>query len=402
VPRFASYLLVSWSILIWLGFGSIPGRPALGSLLLLAMCVYVTAPLFAFFAGGIGWRRYPRAAFRLWVVRPAIYAQLLLPIVTASALLGLIVGAITGDAKSGGRIGAVVALLISAAVLVAGWLGSRSLVMRDVEVRVPDLPAAFEGLRIVQVSDLHLGPQTSRRFLAGVTEAVKSLAPDIIAITGDLIDDRAEDTRLFAEWLETLGESSHGVYLIPGNHDVYAGWSDVHASLLEHTSAHVLVNQSQLITRGGAALAVIGLGDPAARGGAIPAHASNAAPDVQRAFSDVPRGVPVVAFAHNPALWPSIAKHGAVLTLSGHTHWGQFALPRRGWSLASPFLAHAMGAYQEGESLLYVHPGTGFWGIPFRLGAYPEVALVTLRAASAASITMGAARSVKACASHAA
>jgi uncharacterized protein len=401
VLRFASYLLVSWSILIWLGVGAVSGQPALGALVLFAVCVYVTAPLFAFFAGGIGWRRYPRAAFRLWVVRPAIYAQLLLPIVTASALLGLIIGAIGGNALAGGRIGAATALLLSGAVLIAGWLGSRSLVVRDVEVRVPDLPAAFEGLRIVQVSDLHLGPQTSRRFLEGVTAAVRSLSPDMVAITGDLIDDRAEDTRLFAAWLETLGAPAHGVYLIPGNHDVYAGWSDVHASLLQHTSAHVLVNESQPITRGGAVLAVVGLGDPAARG-AIPAHASNAAPDVQRAFSGVPRGAPVVAFAHNPALWPSIARHGAVLTLSGHTHWGQFALPRRGWSLASPFLAHAMGAYQEGEALLYVHPGTGFWGIPFRLGAYPEVALITLRAASAASITMGAARSVKACARHAA
>jgi predicted MPP superfamily phosphohydrolase len=67
------------------------------------------------------------------------------------------------------------------------------------------------------------------------------------------------------------------------------------------------------------------------------------------------------------------------------------ALPRLGWSLASPFLEHAMGAYQSGEALLYVHPGTGFWGIPFRLGAFPEVAAITLRRAPA-GISMGEAR----------
>jgi predicted MPP superfamily phosphohydrolase len=67
------------------------------------------------------------------------------------------------------------------------------------------------------------------------------------------------------------------------------------------------------------------------------------------------------------------------LTLSGHTHWGQFALPSLGWSLASPFLEHAMGTYQRDGSLLYIHPGTNYWGIPFRLGTPPEVAVVTLR-----------------------
>jgi uncharacterized protein len=394
VLRFTVYLLVSWTMLVWLGSGAIPERPQLGSLLVLAVGIYVTVPLFAFFAGGIGWRRYPRAAFRLWVVRPAIYGQLLLAVVSACAVAGLLVGAMLGQARAGGRVGALTALLVSAVVLIAGWLGSRSLVVREVEARVPDLPGAFDGFRIVQVSDLHLGPQTSRRFLENVTRAVRALSPDLVAITGDLIDDRAEDTRLFAEWLESLGTPAHGVYLIPGNHDVYAGWSDVHASLVKHTSAHVLVNDSQVVTRGGAALAVIGLGDPAGRG-AVPAHASSAAPDVPRAFSGVPHGLPVVAFAHNPSLWPSVAKQGASLTLSGHTHWGQLALPRRGWSLASPFLQHAMGAYQEGDALLYVHPGTGFWGIPFRLGAYPEVALITLRAAESAGITMGQARSAR-------
>ena len=89
----------------------------------------------------------------------------------------------------------------------------------------------------------------------------------------------------------------------------------------------------------------------------------------------------VVALAHNPALWPELARHGVPLTLSGHTHWGQFALPTLGWSLASPFLEHAMGIYREGKSLLYIHPGTNFWGIPFRLGTPPEVAVITLKCA---------------------
>jgi predicted MPP superfamily phosphohydrolase len=91
-----------------------------------------------------------------------------------------------------------------------------------------------------------------------------------------------------------------------------------------------------------------------------------------------------IALAHNPALWPQLADAGVELTLSGHTHWGQFAIPRLRWSLASVFLEHAMGAYARGNSLLYITPGTGVWGLPLRVGATCEVAFVTLRRGPAA------------------
>jgi predicted MPP superfamily phosphohydrolase len=119
-----------------------------------------------------------------------------------------------------------------------------------------------------------------------------------------------------------------------------------------------------------------GTGDPAAR------RLPEGGPDIDRTLAGVPPGAFVVALAHNPALWPPLAKHGVRLTLSGHTHWGQLAIPRLGWSLASPFNTFAMGGYRDGASMLYVHPGTNYWGIPFRLGTPPEVALVTLRRGS--------------------
>ena len=350
MPRYLTYLFLSWSFLAALGWGAMPAAPAVVSIVVAVLGVLLTVPVIAFFANGAGWRRYPTALFRLWIVRPAVYSQLLLPVVAGSAVIGIVVGALMGHARAGGQIAAIAALTIGVLVFVAGWLGSRALVVREVEARVPALPDAFDGLRIVQVSDLHLGPQTSRRFLEKVTRTVRTLGADLVTVTGDLIDDRAEDTRLFAEWLDTLGTPAHGVYLIPGNHDVYAGWAAVHDGLRSFTRAHVLVNEAQVLTRGGAILAIIGLGDPAGRGGHGIAG-SSVAPDVQRAFHGVPSGAAVIAFAHNPALWPSIAQRGAALTLSGHTHWGQFALPKIGWSLATPFLQHAMGAYQEGEAL---------------------------------------------------
>jgi predicted MPP superfamily phosphohydrolase len=109
-------------------------------------------------------------------------------------------------------------------------------------------------------------------------------------------------------------------------------------------------------------------------------------------MAQVPDSTTAIAFAHNPALWPSLAERGVALTLSGHTHWGQFALPKLGWSLASPFLQHAMGAHAERDSLLYINPGTGYWGIPFRIGASPEITLLTLRRADIAAARVHPAR----------
>ena len=103
------------------------------------------------------------------------------------------------------------------------------------------------------------------------------------------------------------------------------------------------------------------------------------APDVERTLAAVPPGAFTLALAHNPALWPQLAARDVDLTLSGHTHYGQLAVPRLGWSMASLFLELAMGTYRTGDSVLYINPGTNFWGIPFRIGALPEVTVVTLR-----------------------
>jgi hypothetical protein len=384
--RFALYLAATWGVLLALA----AGHPA-ATALLVALAAYTALPLVAFVRRGGAWRRYPSAAFRLWVVRPVLYAQILLPFVAAAGALGALAGAAFGHALAAGRLAALAAAAGGGAVAALGWAGSRRLGVREVEARVPGLPAAFDGVRVAQLSDLHVGPQTSRRFLARVGRTVAALAPDLVVLTGDLVDDRAEDAPAFARWLagvEAAARPSLGTAVVPGNHDVYAGWPRVAEAIRAGTGARVLVNDAAVLRRGGDALALAGTGDPAGGG-------SPAGPDVARALARVPAGVPALVLAHNPALWPALARAGAALTLSGHTHWGQLALPSRGWSLASAFNRHAMAGYQEGDALLYVHPGTGFWGLPFRLGAFPEVALVTLRRAedgAGASLAVGPAR----------
>ena len=373
--RVVAYFAAAWGTIAVLATGLFPGA----SIATLAVAAYFTLPLVVFLRWR-GWPFYPNAAFRLLIVRPFLYANLMLPLVAGAGLVGLVGGWPFGRALVAGRVLTSLALVVLAMVLTAGYVGSRWLVVRHVDAFVPSLPASFDGLKIGQLSDLHIGPHTSRRFIDHVVRATHALAPDLIAITGDLIDDRAEDVAVYANLLGSLA-APFGVFMIPGNHDVYAGWDDVEDALRRANLGTVLVNEARMIRRGADAITLVGTGDPAGgrRG------TSRAAPDIDLALSDVPADATVVAFAHNPSLWPSLASRGVALTLSGHTHWGQFALPHLGWSLASPFLAHAMGAHTNDDAVLYISPGTGYWGIPFRIGARPEVTLVTLRRAETAA-----------------
>ncbi len=234
----------------------------------------------------------------------------------------------------------------------------------------------------MQVSDLHVGPHSSPAFLRRVRAAIDAAGADLVVVTGDVVDDFARDVEVYAGAFGSI-TAPLGVWVSPGNHDVYAGWSDVRERL-ERLPLGVLVNESRVVERNGTRLAIIGLGDPAGRSWNRDGGPS-AAPAPARALEHVPADTFTLALAHNPSLWPDLARRGVRLTLSGHTHWGQLAHPRLDWSLASHFLEHSMGRYVVGGSLLYIHPGTGYWGIPFRIGAWPEVAVVRLeRGADAA------------------
>jgi uncharacterized protein len=355
-----------WAIL---GGFLAPVLPGYGLPVLMAALV-AAAPLLVF--GRMRSRGiYPSAAIRLWVFRPFWYVQLSLPLIAAGGVIGFLAGAPFGAAVSAARWALLIAASAFAVAAVAGYIGSRRLQVKELDACFPDLPESLEGMRIVQVSDLHVGPHTSRSYLAAVARKVRDARPDLIAITGDQVDDYARDVVYFAEAFAGLS-APHGVFAVPGNHDVYAGWSAVRAGL-EAMGITVLVNDAVEVLRGTGSFWVAGTGDPAGtRGG-------GAAPDLGRTLARVPEGAFTIALAHNPALWPGLARRGVHLTLSGHTHYGQLSIPSLGWSLASPFLEHAMGAHRLAESLLYINPGTNSWGLPFRIGALPEVTVLTLR-----------------------
>jgi len=384
--RFATVVAV-WMGFWWLLIGAFvaPMLPGYGLPVLLA-ALLSAVPLLLFNrrrrTGG-----YPSAAVRVWVFRPFWYVQMGLPLIAIGGVLGFLIGAPFGVPVSAARW----ALLISASAFLlaifAGYIGSRWLQVRKLGVLLPDLPAALEGLRIVQISDLHVGPHTPRRYLAAVARAVEAARPDLIAITGDQVDDYGPDVECFARAFSGLS-APLGVFAIPGNHDVYAGWSTVRRGL-EAMGIKVLVNDAVEIARGEIRFWVAGTGDPAGNG-RPPGSGGEAAPDLARTLARVPAGAFTLALAHNPTLWPGLVRRGVPLTLSGHTHHGQVSVPWLGWSLASPFLEFAMGSHCQGNSLLYINPGTNYWGLPFRIGALPEVTVLTLRRAQGEAVIIPA------------
>ena len=347
------------------------GRTVFAAALLLT--VFPLATLIGTRALGL----YPGAFVRFFVFRPFWYAMFAVLLLTLASAAGAVAGALFGRATEAARVALLATTTISVVAAAAGYVGSRRLDVRRFVATLPGLPAELDGIIIAQLSDLHMGPHTSRTLMARAERAVREASPDLIAVTGDLIDDFPADVDHYAEMFGALA-APLGVYVVPGNHEVYTGWEEVRARL-ERLPVTVLVNRSVTVaangTRGGIRLTVAGTGDPAFG----PGTGGDAAPDIERTLAAVAPGTFVLALAHNPALWPALAAHGVDLTLSGHTHWGQLSLPRFGWCLASPFLKLAMGAHTSGRSLLYIHPGTGYWGLPFRLGHSAQVALIRLQ-----------------------
>jgi predicted MPP superfamily phosphohydrolase len=364
-----------WTSVWWLIIGALwaPALPG-GWLSLLAAMLVAFAPLLVLVQRFDG--VYPSAFTRLFIFRPFWYVQLAALLMAWAGAAGFLAGVPFGYATVAGRAAVVIVGAAFTSAAAAGYIGSRQLRVKAFDAAFSDLPPGLDGLRIVQVSDLHVGPHTSRRHLERVSRAVRDAHPDLIAITGDQVDDYAGDVAHFAEAFPDLS-APLGVFAVAGNHDVYAGWPRVRAGL-ETMGVTVLVNDAVERVCGADRFWIAGTGDPAGTSGPL-GRSRDVAPDVGRTLARVPRGAFTIALAHNPALWPQLADRGVQLTLSGHTHYGQLSIPGMNWSLASVFLEHAMGSHRRDNLLLYINPGTNYWGLPLRIGALPEVTVLTLR-----------------------
>ena len=241
----------------------------------------------------------------------------------------------------------------------------------DVEVRLARLPKVLDGFSIVQLSDLHVGMTIDRAFVQRVVDQANELAPDLVVLTGDIVDGKVEDLHDEAAPLGKL-RSKHGTYAVTGNHEYYSG-ADPWLAALGAMGITYLRNQRVSIGDAAASFDLAGVDDHGAH--SYEGHGE----DLAAALGDRDTSRTVVLLAHQPRQVRRAAKFGVDLQLSGHTHGGQIwpwhylVKIQQGGLLA--------GRYQFDDTQLYVTRGCGYWGPRVRLLAPLEITRVILRSA---------------------
>ncbi len=239
--------------------------------------------------------------------------------------------------------------------------------LERVTLRFPELPAGLDGLRIGQLSDLHLGMRFSAANSRWAAEVLAAEQPELVALTGDFVSyDHAIDELPAVLAPLAASPAPLGMFAVPGNHDYWEGLPAIRRTLAP-LGIEFLVNARRSVRRGGADLLVAGVDD----------H-WNGRPDLAAALEGAPRDAFKLLLAHCPDMADEAAERGVALQLSGHTHGGHmrlpglgaFCLPRHGWR-------YPVGHEQVGAMQLYVSRGIG--GLPLRLGCPPEVTVITLR-----------------------
>jgi predicted MPP superfamily phosphohydrolase len=267
-----------------------------------------------------------------------------------------------------------VALLAAAAASSATGLAlveGRKVRVKRVEVPLAKLPKALDGFRIAQLTDMHVGPTIGRDFVERIVAMVNDLSPDLVAITGDLVDASVKDLAHQVAPLANL-VSTHGTYFVTGNHEYHAGapeWCEH----LGRLGVRVLRNEHVALERGGEILHLAGIDDYESATVAV-GHGA----DLPKAVAGRDPSRVLVLLAHQPKAVHEAVRHGVDLQLSGHTHGGQ--LWPLGWlqRLGQPVVA---GLAKFGETFLYVSCGTGHSGPPMRLAAPAEITHLILRSA---------------------
>ena len=259
---------------------------------------------------------------------------------------------------------------LSAAIGVGGMMNVfRGFEVRRVRVPLARLPSSASGYSIVQITDVHVGPTIGRDFVEAVVRAANALAPDMVVITGDLVDGTVEQLRHLVEPLRDL-RARDGVFFVTGNHEYYSG-ADAWIAHLATLGIRVLRNE-RVAVRDAFDLAGV---DDASAARMLPHHGQ----DVPRAMAGRDPSRAVVLLAHQPKALPHAVAADVDLQLSGHTHGGQMIPFNWLARLDQPLIA---GLHRVGGTWAYVSTGTGYWGPPMRVGSRAEITRIELVPAS--------------------
>ncbi len=238
---------------------------------------------------------------------------------------------------------------------------------RKVIIRRNGLHKDLRGLRIVQISDMHIGPGVSLAKMQDIVKKVNRLNADLVVLTGDIVDHL---DHWFVEEIAELAnfKSRYGTFFVPGNHEYYWGFTPI-IEAIRRLKIPVLLNENIQISIGSAKLAVCGVPDISAK------YFSLEAPDFGKTLRGAENCDFKLLLSHQPKTADEACRHPYDLQLSGHTHGGQF-IP---WSLIIRlFQKYTTGIFILGKMTLYVSRGTGYWGPPDRLGTYGEISCIIL------------------------
>lgn len=374
-------LLAAVHFYVWLRLVADPAPPPVVRRLLtgglVALYLAIPATFYVSRARGIGARRLLAMPGYVWMGVVFILFMLFAG-VDVVRLVGAALQRLVGEAPPSDPsrrlavsrfFAAAVAFVGGGATLAALRSGLGPVRVAEVRVRLDRLPQQLHGTTIVQLSDVHVGPTIGRAFIERIVQQVNALAPDLVAITGDLVDGSVSE---LADQVAPIADlkSRYGTFFVTGNHEFYSG-RESWCRKLTSLGVRVLHNEHVSIGEGAASFDLAGVEDHDAVRFGVPS-------DVGKAVEGRDPSRELVLLAHQPRSAFAADRHGVGLQLSGHTHGGQI-WP---WSylvyLQQPVVA---GLSRVGRTLVYVSRGTGYWGPPMRLHAPAEITRIVLESA---------------------
>ncbi|NQU34198.1 MAG: metallophosphoesterase [Bacteroidetes bacterium] len=283
-------------------------------------------------------------------------------------------------------IGIIISGFVSSVLLYGILFGKNEVAVQEIELEFKNLPESFDGYKVVQISDIHLGSFTSQQVLRKTQKQIQTLQPDLLLFTGDLVNNFSQELKGWDSVFHGINGNTNS-FSILGNHDYgdYSNWendTDRANNFQSITEAHkkfgfqLLRNQNITLLAGSDSIYLIGVenwGHPP-----FPQYAN-----LKQAFSGIPDNSFKILMTHDPAHWESQIKdkENIELSLSGHTHALQWGVKTAGipFSLSYFIRKNWGGLYKSNNSYLYVNTGLGTVGIPYRIDIPAEITLITLK-----------------------